>query len=91
MSLLIVLYIVNFIKTIFIIVVIYYGIKLITRFVLPLLIDKGIRNMQQKMNEQQMNTRHSSRPNGDVTIENNKRRGHRNDVEGEYVDFEEID
>ena len=53
MNLLIILVITNFLKTLFIIVLIYYAIRLVTRYILPLLVDKGLKNMQQKMQEQQ--------------------------------------
>ena len=72
MKLLIILYLVNFLRTILIIVVIYYGIRLFSKYVLPLLVDKGLKNMQQKMQNQQRQNQRSSRPDGEVTIENNK-------------------
>jgi hypothetical protein len=56
-----------------------------------MLIDKGVKNMQQKMYEQQMKNQRSGRNEGEVTVENksnNKNRDHEN---GEYVDFEEVD
>jgi hypothetical protein len=91
MNLLIVLYITNFIKTLFIIVVIYYGIRIFTRYILPSIVDKGIKNMQQKMYDQQRQQR-PSRPEGEVIIEK-KQRGSQNQEQnrGEYVDFEEVE
>lgn len=92
MSLFIVLFLVNFLRTIIIIAIIYYGIRLFTRYVLPLLVDKGIKNMQQKMQEQHRHKQHSTRPDGEVTIERNKRNsGDSQQNKGEYVDFEEVD
>lgn len=86
------LYLVNFLRTLFIILVIYYGIRLFTRYVLPLLIDKGIKNMQQKMNEHNRDYKRSSRPDGEVTIEYNRSNPKKKqDDQGEYVDFEEVD
>ncbi len=49
MNLLIILVITNFLRTLLIIVLIYYGIRFISRYILPLLVDKGLKNMQQKM------------------------------------------
>lgn len=91
MNLFIILFIVNLVRTLFIIVIIYYGIKLISRFVLPLLIDKGVKNMQQKMQDQQK-MQQTKRPEGEVTIEKN-RADDRNSSQnkGDYVDFEEVD
>ena len=92
MNLLIILYIVNFLRTILIIAVIYYGIRLFSKYVLPLLVDKGLKNMQQKMQNQQRQNQRSSRPDGEVTIEDNpKNHQNKSKNQGDYVDFEEID
>ena len=91
MSLLILLYITNFIKTLFIIAVIYYGIRIFTRYILPSIVDKGIKNMQQKIYDQQRQPR-PSRPEGDVIIEKNQRNSQNTGQnQGEYVDFEEVE
>jgi hypothetical protein len=92
MDLLIILVLINFIKTLFIIVVIYYAIRLFSRYILPSLVDKGIKNMQQKMYDQQRQQQRSTRREGEVIIENNKK-DTKNDTrnKGEYVDFEEVD
>jgi len=71
MDLLVILFLTNFLRTLFIIAIIYYGIKFVTRYVLPLLVDKGLKNMQQKMQNQQQQNQRSTRPPGDVTIEGN--------------------
>lgn len=92
MDLLILLVLTNFIRTIFIIVIIYYGIRLFTRYILPLLVDKGLKNMQQKMQDQQRQSQRSTRPPGEVTIEYNKRNGNgSSQTKGDYVDFEEVE
>jgi hypothetical protein len=92
MNLLIILVITNFLRTLFIIALVYYGIRLFTRYVLPLLVDKGLKNMQQKMQDQQRQNQRSTRPPGDVTIEGNPQRGKNSgQIKGEYVDFEEVD
>lgn len=88
----IILFIVNFLRTVFIILVIYYGVRLITRFVLPLLVNKGLKNMQQKMQDQQRGNQRNVRRDGEVTIESpgsNIRSSSQN--KGEYVDFEEVE
>ena len=92
MDLLILLYLTNFLRTLFIIAVVYYGIRLFSRYILPMLVDKGLKNMQQKMQDQQRQNRSSARPPGDVTIEGNQQRGkNTGQIKGEYVDFEEVD
>lgn len=91
MTLFITLYIVNFIKTLVIILVIYYGFKFLTRYVMPMLINKGVKNMQQKMQDQQRQQQ-PRRPEGDVTVEGKPQQNQQNNSsKGEYVDFEEVD
>lgn len=92
MNLLIILYLVNFLRTVFIIAIVYYGIRFVTRYILPMLVDKGLKNMQQKMQDQQRQTQQSTRPPGDVTIEfNNKSGKNSTPTKGDYVDFEEVE
>ena len=92
MSLLIILYLTNFLRTLFIIAIIYYGIRLFSRYILPMLLDKGLKNMQQKMQDQQRHRQSSTRPPGDVTIEGNPQQSKNSgQIKGEYVDFEEVD
>jgi hypothetical protein len=91
MTLFIVLYIVNFVRTLFIIALIYFGIRFIGRYILPMLIDKGVKNMQQKMQNQQRQNQ-PKRPEGEVTIEKEPTSRNRNSQnDDEYVDFEEVD
>ena len=92
MELLVILYLFNFIRTLFIIAVIYFVIRILSRYVLPLLIDKGVKNMQQKMYEQQKQNQRPNRREGEVTIEKKRKQDKRYDQdEGEYIDFEEVD
>ena len=91
MSLLVILYFVNFIRTILIIAVIYYGIRLFTKYILPLIVDKGLKNMQQKMYDQQRETQRTGRREGEVTVESKDDKKNRDHNKGEYVDFEEVD
>ena len=73
------------------IAIIYFAIRIISRYVLPILLDKGVKNMQEKMNERHRQQQNSSRPEGEVTIE--KKPDGKNDIrdKGEYVDFEEVE
>jgi len=86
------LYIFNFLRTVAIIAIIYFGVRFITRYLFPFLVDKGVKNMQQKMQDQQRGTQKSRRPEGEVTIEGNPQQNQKNQRDkGEYVDFEEVD
>lgn len=89
MFLFVTLFIVNLIRTIFIIAIIYFGIRILIRFVFPLIISKGMKNMQKNMQNQQQT---SKRQEGEVTIEeqpqNHSKTSQNN---GEYIDFEEVE
>ncbi|MEN8118433.1 MAG: DUF4834 family protein [Bacteroidota bacterium] len=92
MKLFIILYAVGFIRTLLVIAIIYFGIRLVTRYILPMLVNKGVKNMQQKMYDQQKQHQRSQRPEGDVTIEKNKTQNkNTSQNNSEYVDFEEVD
>lgn len=88
MNAFIILYIFNFLRTVAIIAIIYFVVRFISRYLFPLLVDKGIKNMQQKMQDQQRGPQKSRRPEGEVTIEKNPSK---RNIEGEYVDFEEVE
>ena len=91
MTLFVILYLVGFLRTLAIIAIIYFGIRIVTRYILPMLVDKGVKNMQQKMQEQQRQQR-PRKPEGEVTIENKQRKKDTsNQDQGDYVDFEEVD
>jgi uncharacterized membrane protein (DUF106 family) len=92
MILFIILYLIGFLRTIIIIAVIYFAIRILTKYVIPILFDKKLKDMQQKMQEHQQQQQRNSRNEGDVTIEYDKRKRRNNDnEEGEYIDFEEIE
>ena len=86
-----ILYAVGFIRTLLIIALIYFGLRFIKRYVMPMLIDKGIKNMQEKM-QQQQRQQQPRRPEGEVTIEKDQQQTHSaSQNKGDYVDFEEVD
>lgn len=92
MELFIIVYLVNFIRTLIIIAIIYFAIRIFSRYILPMIVDKGVKNIQQKMYEQQKQNQRSSRREGEVIIEKNKDDNTKfNQGEGEYVDFEEVE
>lgn len=92
MNLFVLLYLTNTLRTILIIVLIYYGIRFLTRYVLPLFVNKGVKDMQQRMYEQQRQNQRNTRREGEVTIESKNQNGkYSRQNQGEYVDFEEVE
>lgn len=87
-SLFILVSIQGFLRTIGIIVLIYYGIKIISRFLFPIVVKKAMNNMQERQNMYQREQKRE----GEVTVENKTPRSSSNSANrGEYVDFEEIE
>jgi len=87
-----ILYLVGFARTLLVIILIVVVIRLVARYVLPYFVQKGVKNMQQKMQGQYREQQRPKRPEGEVTIEKDKGKGQNgNSYEGEYVDFEEVD
>ena len=87
-SLFIILVLTNFLRTIGIIVVVYYGLKFIGRLLFPIVVKKAVNNMQERQSAYQREQKRE----GEVTIEKNQNNQNRNrNNEGEYVDFEEIE
>jgi len=85
-------YAVNFVRTIFVVAVIYLVIRLFSRYILPYLIHKGVKNMQEKMEEQNREQQRQDRREGDITVERKPgNRSGKSSDEGEYVDFEEVE
>jgi len=85
---------INFMKTILIIITIYYVLKLIARFVFPLFLKKMMQKVEKKFKEQQhQNSSNETRAKEGETIidkaPNTKEKSNK-DV-GEYVDFEDIE
>ena len=84
--------IVNVLKTILIILLIYYALKFLTRLFAPILLRKMASKMQdkaqQQYNQQQKSTNVKE---GETVIDKKPRSSNSNQDVGEYVDFEEID
>ena len=86
----------GFLRTLLIILIVYYSFRFLARISAPLLLKKVVGNMQAKAKKhhQQKNqqSENSSTKEGETIIDknpNSKTQG--NNSVGEYVDFEEID
>lgn len=76
-----------------VIIVVLYGFKLLTRFVLPWLLGRAV--AQVKRNHRQQQSRHAhhrSRKEGETVIDKkSKKTKNSSDGLGEYVEYEELD
>lgn len=84
----VILYLTNFLRTVGLIVVVYYVLKFVGRLLFPVLMKKAVNNIQSK----QSGYRGESRRDGEVRVENTQQNTTQKHFEqGEYVDFEEIE
>ena len=75
-------------KTIFLILIIFYSVRFLTRILAPLFLKSMINRAQRNMNPNQ-----SPRQEGEVSIKKDKKSESKksSSTVGEYIDFEEID
>ena len=86
----VILSITSFLRTLGIIVIIYYALKFVGRLLFPIVVKKAVDNMQARQTQYQRQQQYKQE--GEVTVEKKGgSKNHGNNVEGEYVDFEEID
>jgi len=93
MNLYIILFMVGFIRTLVVILIVYYVFKLFNKYILPLILENKIRQMQENNFERNRRQNQTRRNEGDVIINHRAEKGagkHTTD-DGEYVDFEEIE
>ncbi len=84
----------NFIRTILIIVLIYYAFKIIGRFLFPIFLKKMMGKVEKKFNEQQRgnSTNNQHVKEGETVIDKTPNQAKKsNDDVGEYVDYEDVE
>ncbi len=92
MQLNIILYLVGFVRTILVIAAIYLVIRFVSRYILPFLVEKGMKNVRQKMENQYKGQQQPRRNEGEVTIEDPRQEDSTSGSnQGDYVDFEEVE
>ncbi len=89
-QLFVILVLTNFLRTVGIIVVLYYVLKFVGRLLFPIVVKKAVNNMQERQSQYQRQQEY--KPEGEVTIKKDRMDQPRTrNTEGEYVDFEEIE
>lgn len=82
----------NFLRTVIVIIMIYYIIKIVTRFAFPHLVKRFMHRMEDKMKQQQgFNEKYDDSKIGETIIDKKPKDKTSNKDVGEYVDFEEVD
>ncbi|MGG8497800.1 DUF4834 family protein [Tenacibaculum sp. TC6] len=82
----------NFLRTLLIILLVYYAVKFVVRLFAPYLIKKAVDKVQKKAQQQYNNQKETTVEEGKTVIDKKPTQNKQsNDSVGEYVDFEEID
>ncbi len=91
MNLFILLNPVGLFRTILFLFLIYLIIRTFSRYIIPTMMEKKIKEMKRKMEDEQRINRQSGKHKGDITIEIKNQTNSKKSNEGEYVDFEEVE
>ncbi len=81
-------------RTLLIILLVYYGFKILSRFLFPFMMKKFVNNVEKKFKEQQgqYQSNQQKAKVGETIIDKAPRSTQKsNDKVGEYVDFEEVE
>lgn len=83
----------GFLRTILILILVYYALKWLGRILFPVLFQKAMKNFEEKARQQQgpMNSTENVKEGETVIDRRPKPERESNKNVGEYVDFEEID
>ena len=84
---------IGLIRTLAIIIIVYYAFKFIGRYILPLFVKKMVDNVEKKYKEQQQNQYQDEKAKVGETVIDKKPsniKESKKDV-GDYVDYEELD
>lgn len=76
---------VTFLRTILIIALVYYGLKLVVKYLFPILIKRFVNKQQERFNQQQ-SASNNTEPNSHKRNTDSKK-----ETLGDYVDYEEVD
>jgi len=78
-------------RTILIIIIIYYGLRIISKYILPIILRKAVNKVQNNMRDQFEQQQKTKRPVGETSVDYAPKNNSGNVEVGEYIDFEEID
>lgn len=83
----------GFLRTILILILVYYALKWLGRILFPLLFQKAVKNFEQKVREQQSGSEEQTNVReGETVIDKQPiRQKETNKQVGEYVDYEEVE
>jgi len=78
-------------RTLLIILIIYYGLKFISKYLMPFVFNKTMQKVQKNMKNKFDKEQNPSTNVGETSIEYAPKNESSNNKVGEYIDFEEVD
>ena len=81
----------GFLRTILIIIMVIYVIKIVTRMAFPFIMKRFMGKMEEKMKQQQGFDKQDESKIGETIIDKKPKNNTSNKDVGEYVDFEEVE
>jgi len=92
MVLFILLTVVSFFRILVVIILVYYGFKMVMRFIAPKVVEKAADKLFQEMKNREASKGRQTMRQGDVTIDySDKKPKQYKRGDGDYIEFEEID
>lgn len=76
-------------RTLFVILIIYYALKIVSRYILPIILKSAVNKVQKNMNKQQAPKQDNTKV-GETTVDYTPNTTSSSNKVGEYVDFEEV-
>jgi hypothetical protein len=76
-------------RTLFVILIIYYALKIVSRYILPIILKSAVNNVQKNMNKQQVPKQDDTKV-GETTVDYTPNTTSKTSNIGEYIDFEEV-
>ncbi len=76
-------------RTLFVILIIYYALKIVSRYILPIILKSAVNKVQKNMNKQQVPKQDNTKV-GETTVDYTPNTTSSSNKVGEYVDFEEV-
>ncbi len=81
-------------RTILVIIIIYYGLQIISKYILPIVLKKAVNKVQDNMKNQfEQHQKQQQKPNepvGKTSVDFAPKSESSNNKVGEYIDFEEV-
>jgi len=78
-------------RTILIIIIVYYVLKFVSKYILPIILKKAVNKVQKDMNNQFEQEQKSKVNVGETSVDYAPKNNSSNNNVGEYIDYEELD